>query len=113
MAVEIILLSLGKKIRELREAKGWTQKQLANAANITPEYISKIETGAKSASIMTLGSIAKALSVELKIDLEKQSGLEGKKTIEWLLKVLSHKSDRDVNIIGRVIELLEEYKEDK
>ena len=60
MVVEI-LLSLGKNIRELRKAKGWTQAQLASAANITPEYISKIETGAKPASIMTLAKIAQVL----------------------------------------------------
>jgi transcriptional regulator with XRE-family HTH domain len=108
-----MLLLLGKKIRELRKAKGWTQAQLASAANITPEYISKIETGAKSASIMTLDSIAKALSVELKIDFEKQNEAEKKSQIERILKGLEHKSERDVNIFSEIFELIEAYKQGK
>ena len=108
MAVEM-LLNLGKKIRELRKARGWTQAQLANAANITPEYLSKIETGAKPASIITLRKIASALSMELLIDFSKRG--EEKKTMEGLLNVLAKKSKRDVNIISKIFELMEEYKE--
>lgn len=109
MAVEMLHI-LGKKIRALRQARGWTQEQLAAAANITPQYLSKIETGAKPASIITLGTIASALSMELQIDFEKQNGLEEKKTVEWILKILSQKSERQVDIIVKIIELMEEYK---
>ena len=103
-----MLLSLGKKIRELRKARGWTQRQLASAVKITPEYVSKIETGKQSVSIMTLEQIAEALSMELIVDFSKKG--EEKKTMEGLLNVLSRKPLRRVKLIVNMMELIEEYE---
>lgn len=35
----------GKTITKLREAKGYSQRQLATILNVTPTYLSKIERG--------------------------------------------------------------------
>ena len=35
----------GKRIRELREARGWTQTELAEKVRISGEYVRLIETG--------------------------------------------------------------------
>jgi transcriptional regulator with XRE-family HTH domain len=51
-------------IREHREARGWTQADLAKRAKVTQEYIAVIETGKrKSPSLPVLRRLAKALGV--------------------------------------------------
>ncbi|MFQ5896609.1 MAG: helix-turn-helix domain-containing protein, partial [Nitrospinota bacterium] len=37
--------SLGEKIRRLRRAKGWSQKELAERALLSPETVYAVENG--------------------------------------------------------------------
>jgi len=39
--------SVGGKVRELRQARGWTQEQLAEVSGLSPSTIVRIETGGK------------------------------------------------------------------
>lgn len=39
------LLELGQQLRTLRQAKGWSQSQLASLAGVARETLSRIETG--------------------------------------------------------------------
>ena len=58
-------MKIGKRIAELREAKGWTQSELAAKARVTPSAINQIESGlTKRPSIETLFPIADALNVD-------------------------------------------------
>ena len=57
---------LGAKIRELREKGGLTQANLAERANISNEFLSRIERAEKSPSINTIQNIASSLGVPLK-----------------------------------------------
>ena len=63
-----ILMSVGKKIKELREAKGLSQVDLVEEieGNIDTTNISRIESGRTNPTLYTLYRIAKALDVELK-----------------------------------------------
>lgn len=63
---------LGVKIKELRSAKGWTLKALAEHSKLNINTLSMIETGKTSPSIYTLQQIAKALNVPL-VDFFKDS----------------------------------------
>lgn len=54
---------VGDRIKELRNAKGWTQAQLATEAGITQGVIGKIEAG-HSKRTNKLAEIAHALGVE-------------------------------------------------
>ncbi len=56
-------MDVGKEIRRLREAKGWSQAKLAGAADMGVSGISQIETGARNPSAVTLSKIAEALGV--------------------------------------------------
>jgi DNA-binding XRE family transcriptional regulator len=49
------------KIRVWREYRGLTVKALAEAAGVTPAYLSQIETGAREGTIETLKKLAAAL----------------------------------------------------
>ena len=58
---------LGQRIFALRKAARMTQSELAEAAGVGNEYISKIERGLGSPSLETLVKIALALQVEIKV----------------------------------------------
>ena len=53
----------GNKVRELREAKGITQTELAAMCGITQTMISKIEVGESNGSVTVVKKIADVLGV--------------------------------------------------
>ena len=65
--IEVVdrLLSGVSPIKVYREHRGMSQKELAAATNISPVYLSQIETGRRVGSAKTLASIAHALEVSL------------------------------------------------
>ena len=54
---------LGSKIRDLRKARAMTQTGLANACDLSPSQIGKIERGIHAPQASNLKEIAKALGV--------------------------------------------------
>ncbi|CEP66453.1 Cro/C1-type helix-turn-helix domain [Moorella glycerini] len=52
----------GKRIRELREERGYSLQDLASKAEVSVSYLSEIERGAKKPSLKTLEKIARALN---------------------------------------------------
>jgi transcriptional regulator with XRE-family HTH domain len=57
--------ALGKRIRQLRQAKGWSQEFLADEAGMHRTYMWGIEQGVRNPSIRHLTRIADALKVPL------------------------------------------------
>jgi len=55
--------SLGKRIKEARREKGYTQEQLANATGMSQQHIGNIETAANKLSLQALVDIANVLSI--------------------------------------------------
>jgi transcriptional regulator with XRE-family HTH domain len=53
------------RVKEFRKAKGMSQEQLAAKAGVSRSQLSEIETEAKPANTLRLGSIARALGVEV------------------------------------------------
>lgn len=58
-------LDIGRKIIELRKAKGITQEELAKLVGTKRFIISRIERGEQNMSIETMYKLAKVLSGEL------------------------------------------------
>ena len=56
---------IGSKIRRRRIEKRMTQETLAEYAELSPVYISNVETGSKTVSLKALNSIAKALGMTI------------------------------------------------
>jgi len=57
-------IAFGKRVRELREARGWTQEQLAEAAGLTSVQVSRIENGANEPKLTTILRLVRALGVK-------------------------------------------------
>jgi transcriptional regulator with XRE-family HTH domain len=59
---------VGEEVKRLRQAKGWTQEQLAVYAGSSQPTVNLLETGKRNPSAATLEKIARALEVEV-VDL--------------------------------------------
>lgn len=56
---------VAQQVRRLRLARGWSQEQLAEAAGISRDALSRIERGDRAARLDTLDALATALGVDL------------------------------------------------
>lgn len=61
-----VKLKIGQRIKELRDTKALSQKDLAYAADLDRSYIASIENGQRNVSIVNIEKIATALGVTLK-----------------------------------------------
>jgi transcriptional regulator with XRE-family HTH domain len=55
--------AFAKKLRKLRESRGWSQQVMADKAGLTQALISYLEAGAKEPGWETVQAIADALGV--------------------------------------------------
>ncbi len=55
---------LGNNIRKFREAKDWSQEDLAEKSDLHRTYISGIERGVRNPSLTIIFKLANGLSVE-------------------------------------------------
>ncbi|MFC4456174.1 helix-turn-helix transcriptional regulator [Deinococcus sonorensis] len=58
-----IRVRLGQKVRQLREARGWSQEDLAARAFLHRNQIGYIEQGQRNISIETIARLAAAFDV--------------------------------------------------
>lgn len=59
-----ICVRVGNHIRELRQAKGWSQQLLADHAQIERSHLARLELGEREAGLFMLEKIANALGVK-------------------------------------------------
>jgi transcriptional regulator with XRE-family HTH domain len=57
---------LGKRVRQLRNARGWSQEYLAERAGMHRTYMWGIEQGLRNPSIRHLTQVADALNVPVR-----------------------------------------------
>ena len=62
---ETTVVALGRRVRALRDAKGWSQERLAERADMDRSYIAGIEVGTRNPSVKALERLAAALSVRI------------------------------------------------
>lgn len=59
------LISLGKRVRELRNRRGMTRKQVSQEADVSERHLAQLEAGEGNISVVLLQRIASALSASL------------------------------------------------
>lgn len=57
--------AFGAAVRTLRQERGWTQEDLADAAHLQPTYVSDLERGRRSPGMAIQQRIAWALGVKV------------------------------------------------
>jgi transcriptional regulator with XRE-family HTH domain len=56
--------TLSIRTRKLREARGWTQEELAHRVGVSARYVGEIERHHASPTVRVLGHIAAAFEIE-------------------------------------------------
>ncbi len=58
---------LGRRIRQLRQAHGWTLEVLAERAEMHPVYVGGVERGVRNPSFRNIKRLADALGIPLSV----------------------------------------------
>lgn len=61
---------LARNLRQLREAKGWSQEAFAHEADVHRTYVSDIERGTRNPTITVIEKLAKPLGSSVSALLE-------------------------------------------
>ena len=94
---------LGGRIKELRKVRGLTQEQLAEQVDLATRYISLIEVGRSSPSLVTMENIARALGVEIK-DLFEFAHLQaGGVKVEEIEQLLAGADEEKKRMIMKIV----------
>ena len=62
--MEDICAAFGRRVRELRKERGFSQEELAHRAGLHYTYVGGIERGERNPALVNIGKIARALKVE-------------------------------------------------
>ena len=60
-----LLLKIGKRVRNLRLDRGWSQEELADRSGVNRSYMSRVELGKSDVSLSVLYKIARTLGISL------------------------------------------------
>ena len=59
------ICNIGRRIRRVRKARGWSQEDLAHHAGTTQKTVSRIETSAPSVKLGTINAVLRALGMTI------------------------------------------------
>lgn len=65
MKKDVVLIEFGKKVRQLRNQKGWSQEELSFKSGFHRTYIGMIERAERNISLKNIARIAKTFNVEI------------------------------------------------
>ena len=57
--------AFGRRLRQLRQKRGWSQELLGDKAGLSGKFVGEVERGEKSISLDNLAHVARALRVPL------------------------------------------------
>lgn len=87
-------MSLGERIKELRESKGISQAMLAESIGVSNVMISMYEQNKKKPSLPTLEKLADYFVVSIDNLLGRETVTESDSAIGRKIKVMFHKAER-------------------
>lgn len=94
---------LGRRIREVRKLRGYTQEKFAELLEISPSSISKIENGIFQPSEENLEKIAHVLNVEI-FKLYMFDQFEGKNEIKKeLIRLIDLAGEKEIKLIYKIV----------
>jgi len=103
-------LKFGKRVRELRKSKGFTQEQLAEIINIEPPNFSKMENGMHFPQPDKIEKLAIALNVNISELFEFEHKQDKEKLIEFINKTVETFDIKTLELVYKFVSNLNLYK---
>lgn len=97
-------IKLGRRIKEIRKAKGLTQEKLAEIIGIETGSLSAIESGRHFPSLLTLEKVATFFDVELQLFFEFSTNLTQEEMIQKTIENLSQIKPKDLYCLYKASE---------
>lgn len=98
--------TIGCKIKEAREQKGYTQEQLAEKMNLSPQHISVIERGIKAPRLDTFIRLANILGVNADFLLRDALCVSSQLQANELYQMMDGISEKEKQRILEVVRVL-------
>lgn len=95
-------IEIGDRLRELRKKSGYTQIELAEAANIADRTYADIERGCVNMRLETLLKICDTLGIQpndLLVKIEPEKGLYSKTYIERFQNCTDHEKNTVISLL--------------
>ena len=107
-----LLKQVGQRVRDLRTQAGLTQADLAERANLSPEFVSRVERGLKSPSLLTLERVAGSMGVSVGELLTFAPPREGKKeaALAGLFSFVAPLEESEIQIIHEVGKVIVKHR---
>lgn len=101
--------TFGKKLKQIRKAKGLTQEQLAELAGVHEKHISKLELGTYKPSYATLSKVLSALDLEIdKVGLNlKKVSVNGNPFYIKSMQILDNASEDELEFYYGLLKLVQ------
>lgn len=98
--------SIGKRIGELRRKRGLSQEQVAERAEINPNYLSRIERGKENPTLDMLIKLSHALGAEM-WEMFDYSHIGTRKELEKNIQKLAQNAEEtDLRLAFKIIKAL-------
>jgi transcriptional regulator with XRE-family HTH domain len=100
-------VSLGRRIRTLRKARGWTQEELGKQADTSYKFLGEIERGVQNPSFTILVRVAGALGVKLpELFRFESEGLNRKNVETSLINIIKNLPDDEIERVLTMLKAL-------
>ena len=97
---------IGKRIQALRKARGLTQEQLSQMVDLSPNYLSNIETGLKTPKLETLIELMNALQCDANALLSDVVDATLSQESKQISSTLAELAPKDQRRIMKVLQVL-------
>ena len=98
----------GRRLRAAREARGLTQRDVAERAELADKYVSRIEIGAATPSVLVASRLARAVGVSVDALVGSDGGQRSQENpgVGRILRLLRGRSEKDLARAARVLKAL-------
>lgn len=102
----MVLKKIGERVRLARTNQGMTQAQLAKALQVSPHFVSNIEQGKQTMSVITLSAICETLDVSADWILHDCTPESRRMTDEELARKLKECSPKEKSAMLKLLDSL-------
>lgn len=101
---EALALTLGKRIRQLRRKRGYTQETLADMVGTSQGHLGKVERGEVQVGTELLQKLADALVVDIVNFFQVRTDFSREAILRKTLSMINDSSDKDLYLIYKVVD---------